>query len=85
MAFESCNYMDTMIGYGLVVLAFIMSIFQIQAYGKLAEADKYKNSMQYTLAILTLIFCILYTFYALRDPIMSVFGQVQNKVKRQIV
>lgn len=80
MAFESCNYMDAMIGYALVALAFIMSIMQIDAHGKLSESDKSNNSTQYTLAILVLVLCILYTLYAFREPIMAVLGQANDKV-----
>ena len=81
MAFESCNYMDTMIGYGLVALSFIMALLQIDTHAKLSQADKSKNNMQYTLAIIVLILCILYTLYAFREPMMSVLGQAQDKVK----
>lgn len=86
MAFESCNYMDTMLGYGLVALAFVMSIMQIDAHGKLSESDKSNNSMQYTLAIIVLVLSILYTLYAFRQPIMEVLGQGKvNSMRNRVV
>lgn len=79
MVFASCsNPMDTVLGYVLVALAFIMSMFQVQAHGQLSDADKAKNSNQYTLAMTVLIVCILYAIYAFWDPIMSMFGKAKQ-------
>lgn len=71
MAFTSCDNIDTGLGYALIFLAFLLSIFNLQAYSQLDNTGKSNQAVQFSTALMTLILTILYVLYMIKDPILS--------------
>ena len=80
--FSSCGTFDMIVGFSLIFLAFLLSIFQIQAYTALST-DKQKNyHMQYAVAIITLVVTILYFLYMIKDPVLSIFNSARKRISK---
>jgi hypothetical protein len=75
MAFSSCNNVDTILGFALMFLAFLLSVFTIQAYNKLDDKGKTGESVQFTVALITLITTIVYFLYMIKDPVMAMINK----------
>ena len=75
MAFSSCNGIDMIIGFILIFLAFLLSIFNIQAYNKLDDAAKSTEGVQFTVALITIIISVVYFLYLLKDPVMALINK----------
>lgn len=75
MAFSSCNGIDMVLGFTLMFLAFLLSVFNIQTYNKLDDKGKSTESFQFTIALITLIITILYFLYMIKDPIMDIVNK----------
>jgi len=75
MAFSSCNRIDMVIGFTLMFLAFLLSVFNIQAYNKLDDKGKSTEGFQFTVALITLIISIIYFLYTIKDPVMALINK----------
>ena len=73
MAFTSCDNIDMGLGYALIFLAFLLSIFNLQAYSQLDNTGKSNQAFQFSTALITLIVTIVYFLYMIKDPIASLF------------
>ena len=63
------------LGFVIIFLAFLLSVFNIQAYNKLDDKSKSGESFQFTLALITLITTIVYFLYMVKDPIMAMINK----------
>ena len=78
MAFSSCNNsVDVIFGFALLFLAFLLSVFNIQAYNKLDDKGKSGEGFQFTVSLITLIVTILYFLYMVKDPIMAMINKIR--------
>jgi len=75
MAFSSCDGVDMILGFALIFLAFLLSVFNIQAYNKLDDKGKSGEGFQFTVALITLITTIVYFLYMVKDPIMAMINK----------
>ena len=75
MAFSSCNGVDMFVGFTLMFLAFLLSVFNIQAYNKLDDKGKSTEGFQFTIALITLIISIVYFLYIIKDPVMALINK----------
>ena len=75
MAFSSCNGIDMILGFVLMFLAFLLSVFNIQAYNKLDDKVKSTQVFQFNVALITLIVSIVYFLYMVKDPIMTLINK----------
>jgi vacuolar-type H+-ATPase subunit I/STV1 len=75
MAFSSCNSIDMILGFTLMFLAFLLSVFNIQAYNKLDNKGKSTEGFQFTVALITLIISIVYFLYIIKDPVMALINK----------
>ncbi len=71
MAFSSCDNFDMVFGFALMFLAFLLSVFNIQAYNKLDDKGKSTEGFQFTVALSTMIITIVYFLYMIKDPVMA--------------
>ena len=72
MAFNSCDGIDMVLGFTLMFLAFLLSVFNIQAYNKLDDKGKSTEGFQFTVALITMIITIVYFLYMIKDPVMAI-------------
>lgn len=75
MAFSSCDGIDMILGFVLMFLAFLLSVFNIQAYNKLDDKAKSTEGFQFTVALITLIVSIVYFLYMVKDPVMNIINK----------
>lgn len=75
MVFSSCNGIDMVLGFALMFLAFLLSVFNIQAYNKLDDKGKSTEGFQFTVALITLITSIVYFLYMIKDPVMAIINK----------
>lgn len=75
MAFSSCDGIDMILGFTLMFLAFLLSVFNIQAYNKLDDTAKSTEGFQFTVALITLIVSIFYFLYIIKDPVMALINK----------
>jgi hypothetical protein len=75
MAFTSCDGVDMILGFTLMFLAFLLSVFNIQAYNKLDDAAKSTEGFQFSVALITLIISIVYFLYMVKDPVMTLINK----------
>jgi len=75
MAFSSCDGTDMVLGVALMFLAFLLSVFNIQAYNKLDDKGKSTEGFQFTIASITLIISIVYFLYMIKDPVMTIINK----------
>lgn len=71
MAFSTCGRTDMIIGFCLMALSFLLSVFNIQAYNKLDTEQKATEGFQFSVALITLIASILYFLFMVKDPFMN--------------
>jgi hypothetical protein len=77
MAFSSCNGVDMILGFALMFLAFLLSVFNIQAYNKLDDKAKSSEGFQFIVALITLIIIIVYFLYMIKDPVMAMINKIR--------
>lgn len=77
MAFSSCGGVDMILGFALMFLAFLLSVFNIQAYDKLDHKGKSSEGFQFTVALITLIITIVYFLYMIKDPVMAMINKIR--------
>ncbi len=75
MAFSSCDGIDMILGFVLMFLAFLLSVFNIQTYNKLDDKTKSTEGFQFTVALITLIISIVYFLYIIKDPVMALINK----------
>jgi len=75
MAFSSCDGIDMILGFALMFIAFLLSVFNIQAYNKLDDKGKSTEGIQFTVALITLITSIVYFLYTIKDPVMAIINK----------
>lgn len=75
MVFSSCDGIDTILGFALILLAFLLSVFNIQAYNKLDDEGRGTVGFQFTVALITLIITIVYFLYMIKDPVMAIINK----------
>ena len=75
MAFSSCDGLDVVLGYALMFLSFLLSIFNIDAYSKLDSNGKSSQGLQFAIALITLIVTIVYFLYMIKDPFMNLINK----------
>jgi vacuolar-type H+-ATPase subunit I/STV1 len=69
--------MDMILGFTLMFLAFLLSVFNIQAYNKLDDKGKSTEGFQFTVALITLIISIVYFLYIIKDPVMALINKIK--------
>ena len=74
MAFSSCDGIDTFLGYALMLLSGILSIFAIDNYNKMPSNDKAHSVVQFTISVITLVVTIVYFMYMIKDPFMALIS-----------
>ena len=74
MAFSSCDDIDTFLGYALMILAGLLSIFAIDNYSKMSSEDKAHSVVQFTISVITLVVTIVYFLYMIKDPFMALIS-----------
>ena len=74
MAFNSCDAIDTFLGYSLMVLAGLLSVFVIDNYNKMSDTDKSNRVVQFTISVITLVISVVYFLYMIKDPFMSLIS-----------
>ena len=77
MAFSSCDGIDMVLGFVLMFLTFLLSVFNIQAYNKLDDKGKSTEGFQFTVALITLIVNIVYFLYMIKDPVMNLVSKIK--------
>jgi heme/copper-type cytochrome/quinol oxidase subunit 4 len=75
MAFSSCDNIDKVLGFALMFIAFLLSVFTIQAYNKLDDNNKSTEGFQFTFALITLIISIVYFLYMIKDPVVAIINK----------
>ena len=75
MAFSSCDGIDMVLGFVLMFLAFLLSVFNIQTYNKLDDKAKSTEGFQFTVALITLVISIVYFLYMIKDPVMDLINK----------
>lgn len=75
MVFASCDGIDMALGYALIFLAFLLSVFNIDSYNKLDDKDKSSHGFQFTIALITLIITVVYFLYMIKDPVMNLINK----------
>ena len=78
MAFSSCDSFDTFMGYILIGLAFLLSIFEIDSYNSLPDKDKHNRVFQITAASITLAVTLIWFLYLIKDPVMQGFKKLSK-------
>ena len=78
MAFSSCDSFDSLMGYVLITLAFLLSIFEIDAYNKLPSDDKHSRVFQVTVASITLALTLIWFLYLIKDPVIQGFKKLSK-------
>jgi len=63
------------LGFTLMFLAFLLSVFNIQAYNKLDDKAKSTEGFQFTVALITLIISVVYFLYMIKDPVMTLINK----------
>lgn len=70
--FNSCSSLDFYIGYGLIVLAFVLSIFSINYHNNITDNKvKESHNFPYTVSIFVLVSTILLFMYEISGPIID--------------
>ena len=75
-----CETKDVIIGFVLMFMTFILSIFVIDSYTKLEDKSQGGKIFQLIIAILTLVVTVLYFIYNVVSPVMKA-TEVLRKVK----
>ena len=69
--FSSCDGLDTIYGYGILFLAFLLSTFNISVYNKLPGDKKKGEEFQFALSIITLVLSVVYFLYKISGPVSA--------------
>ena len=80
MIFNSCETKDVILGFVLMFMSFLLSIFVIDSYTKLEDKSQGGKIFQLIIAILTLVVIVLYFIYSMGSPIMKA-SETLRKVK----
>lgn len=77
MAFSSCDGIDVILGFTLMFLSFLLSVFNIQVYNKLDDKGKSTEGFQFSVSLITLIVSIVYFLYMIKDPVIAMINKIR--------
>ena len=75
MTFASCNGIGMILGYALIFLAFLLSIFYISVHNQLDKKAQGGQGLEFAIALITLIVTILYFLYMIKDPFITLINK----------